>query len=76
MTQTHKKLLSMEFEDAHFIYCPFYLSVNDSRQILDWDNVVKKKKKFPKFGKKLYLDKNLWHLFPIIGWMFEKELHR
>lgn len=40
------------------------LSMNDSKQILDWDNVVKKRKKFPEFGKKkttehLYLDKNL-----------------
>ena len=39
------------------------LSMNDSKQILDWDNVVKKRKKFPEFGEKknptLYLDKNL-----------------
>ena len=39
------------------------LSMNDSQQFLDWDNVVKKRKKFPEFGEKknptLYLDKNL-----------------
>lgn len=33
--------------------------MNDSKQILDWNNVVKKRMKFPEFEKKLYLDKNL-----------------
>ena len=54
------------------------LSMNDSKQILDWDNVVKKRKKFPEFGEKknptLYLDKNLQLPFSTLS--LAKDLNR
>lgn len=63
--------------------CLLYLSMNDSKLILDWDNGMKKKMKLSEyFLKSLYLDKNL-SLVPPYLWSNEylnrfaiKELHQ